>query len=138
GAVPGTPTPRAMVADNDIALGRLVADISNSVYWKDSANFVLEDDAQSGADHVDSHRSVALVASPFAKRGFVDHTFYTTTGMLRTIELILGLPPRISYDAAPTPLYNAFVGTPTLALYRRSDARVSIDERNPPTAFGAS
>jgi DNA-binding beta-propeller fold protein YncE len=139
GTRPGAPTPRAMVAENDLALGRLIEAISSSsVYWKDSALFVVEDDAQAGPDHVDSHRSVMLVASPFARRGFVDHTFYTTSGVLRTIELILGLPPMSYYDAAATPLYNAFVGTPNLALYRRSDARVPIDERNPATAFGAS
>ena len=135
----GSPTPRAMIAENDLALGRLVEAISgSSVYWKDSVVFVVEDDAQAGPDHVDSHRSVMLVASPFAKRGFVDHTFYTTSGVLRTIELILGLPPMSHYDAAATPLYNAFTGTPNLGVYRRSDARVPTDEKNPPTAFGAS
>ena len=123
GTKPGSPTPRAMVADNDLALGRVVEAISNSVYWKDSAIFILEDDAQSGPDHVDSHRSVLLVASPFAKRGSTDHTFYTTSGVLRTIELILGLPPMSQYDAAATPMYNAFVGTPNLAPYRRRRRR---------------
>jgi len=81
GSRPGALTPRAMVADNDLALGRLVEAISHSIYWKDSAIFVVEDDAQSGPDHVDSHRSILLVASPFAKRGFVDHSFYTTSGV---------------------------------------------------------
>jgi YVTN family beta-propeller protein len=138
GTKPGAPTPRAMVADNDIALGRLVETISNSVYWKDSAIFVLEDDAQSGPDHVDSHRSVLLVASPFAKRASVDHTFYTTSGVLRTIELILGLPPMSQYDAAATPMHNAFTGTPNLAAYRRSDPRgFPLDEKNPSNALGA-
>jgi DNA-binding beta-propeller fold protein YncE len=135
----GSPTPRAMVAENDLALGKLVEAISSSsVYWKDSALFVVEDDAQAGPDHVDSHRSVMLLASPFARRSFVDHTFYTTSGVLRTIELILGLPPMSQFDAAATPLYNAFTGTPNLALYRRSDARVPLDEKNSATAFGAS
>ena len=105
--------------------------MSNSVYWKDSAIFVLEDDAQSGPDHVDSHRSVALVASPFAKRGFVDHTFYSTSGMLRTMELILGLPPMSHYDAAATPMFNAFQATPNLAVYRRLTPNVALDEKNP-------
>jgi hypothetical protein len=127
-----------MVADNDFALGRLVEAIAGSVYWKDSAVFVVEDDAQAGPDHVDSHRSVLLVASPFAKRGFVDRTFYTTSGVLRTIELILGLSPMSQYDAAATPMYNAFVGTPSLTGYRRSEPRVALDERNPATAFGAA
>ncbi|MEP7306295.1 MAG: SMP-30/gluconolactonase/LRE family protein [Acidobacteriota bacterium] len=138
GTTPGRPTPRAMVADNDLALGRVLTAIAASPYWKDSAVFVLEDDAQSGADHVDSHRSVALVASPFAKRGFVDHTFYTTSGMLRTMELILGLPPMSMYDAAATPMYNAFQGTPNLAAYQRLTPTVSLDEKNLPGAFGAS
>jgi hypothetical protein len=138
GTRPGAPTPRAMIADNDLALGRVVDAISASVYWKDSAIFVLEDDAQAGPDHVDSHRSVLLVASPFARRGIVDRTFYTTSGVLRTIELILGLPPMSQYDAAATPLYNAFVGAPNLAGYRRVEPRVPLDERNPPGAFGAA
>jgi DNA-binding beta-propeller fold protein YncE len=137
GTVVGAPTPRAMVADNDLALGRMIEAISSSVYWKDSAVFVLEDDAQSGMDHVDSHRSVLLVASPFARRSFIDHTFYTTSSVLRTIELILGLPPMSMYDAAATPLYNAFSGTPTPTAYRRLDPRVPIDERNVSSSFGA-
>ena len=138
GTAPGAPTPRAMVADNDLALGRVVEAISNSVYWKDSAIFVLEDDAQFGPDHVDSHRSVALVASPFAKRGFVDHTFYSTSGILRSMELILGLPPMSTYDAAATPLFNAFQSTPDLTTYRRSTPNVALDEKNPVNAIGAS
>src|SRR4029077_8652632 len=114
GTTPGAPTPRAMIADNDLALGRVVDAISTSPFWQDSAIFVVEDDAQSGPDHVDSHRSVALVASPFAKRQFVDHTFYSPSGMLRSMELILGLPPMSTYDAGATPFFNAFQGTPDL------------------------
>ena len=138
GTVPGTPTPRAMVADNDLALGRVIEAISNSVYWKDSAVFVLEDDAQSGADHVDSHRSVALVASPFARRGFVDHSFYSTSGMLRTIELILGLPAMSQYDAAAAPMYNSFQGTPNLAPFVKSTPSVPLTEINLSNAPGAA
>ena len=137
GTAPGAPTPRAMIADNDLGLGRLVDAVSNSVYWKDTAIFVVEDDAQSGPDHVDSHRSVLLVASPFAKRSFVDHSFYTTSGVLRTIELILGLEPMSQYDASATPLFNAFIGTPNLAPYTRIVPRVPLDERNLASAFGA-
>ena len=133
----GAPTPRAMMADNDVALGRLVEAVSNSVYWRDSAIFVVEDDAQSGPDHVDSHRSILLMASAFARRASADHTFYTTSGVLRTIELILGLPPMSQYDAAATPMYNAFIGTPNLAAFRHIDSRVPLDERNSPTAFGS-
>jgi DNA-binding beta-propeller fold protein YncE len=139
GTKAGAPTPRAMVAENDLALGRLVEAISSSaVYWKDSAVFVLEDDAQSGPDHVDSHRSVLLAASPFARRAAVDHTFYTTSGVLRTIELILGLPPMSQYDAAATPMYNAFSGTPNLSAYQRSVPRVPMTETNLPSSFGAA
>src|SRR3954470_2186590 len=133
----GSPTPRAMVAENDAALGRIIDTISNSVYWKDSAAFIVEDDAQAGPDHVDSHRSVLLVASPFARRGAVDHTFYTTSGVLRTMELILGLPPMSQYDAGATPMVNAFVGTPNLAAYSRLAPRVPTDERNLASAFGS-
>ncbi len=138
GTKPGAPTPRAMVADNDLSVGRVIETVSNSVYWKDSAVFVLEDDAQNGPDHVDSHRSVLLVASPFARRNAADHTFYTTSGVLRTIELILGLPPMSQYDAAATPLYSAFQATPDLSAYVRQPARVALDERNLPTAFGSA
>ena len=137
GTTPGAPTPRAMIADNDLALGRVVETISNSPYWKDSAIFVVEDDAQSGPDHVDSHRSVALVASPFAKRAFVDHSFYSTSGMLRSMELILGLPPMSTYDAAATPMFNAFQSTPDPSVYRRLTPNVALDEKNPASASGA-
>jgi DNA-binding beta-propeller fold protein YncE len=137
GTVPGAPTPRAMIADNDLGLGRIVETVSNSAYWKDSAIFVVEDDAQSGPDHVDSHRSVLLVASPFAKKAFVDHTFYTTSGVLRTIELVLGLEPMSQYDAAATPLFNAFAGTPNLSTYQRQLPRVPMDEKNIASAYGA-
>lgn len=137
GTVAGAMTPRAMIADNDLALGRLVDTVSNSIYWKDTAIFVVEDDAQSGPDHVDSHRSVLLVASPFARRSYVDHSFYTTSGVLRTIELILGLEPMSQYDASATPLYNAFTGTPNLTPYARLVPRVPLDEKNLASAFGA-
>jgi DNA-binding beta-propeller fold protein YncE len=138
GTTPGAPTPRAMIADNDLALGRVVETIANSPFWKDSAIFIVEDDAQSGPDHVDSHRSVALVASPFAKRGFVDHTFYSTSGMLRSMELVLGLPPMSMYDAAATPMFNAFQATPDLSVYKRTTPNVALDEKNPASALGAT
>ncbi len=137
GMRPGALTPRAMVADNDAALGRIVSVISTSAYWKTSAIFVLEDDAQNGPDHVDAHRSVLLVASPFAKRRSVDSTFYTTSGVLRTIELILGLEPMSQYDAAATPLYNAFTPMPDAARFDARPARVALDEKNPATGPGA-
>ena len=130
----GFPTPRAMIAENDLALGRIVEAISKSRYWKDSAIFVVEDDAQNGPDHVDAHRSVALVASPYARRRAVDSTLTTTCGMLRTMELILGLPPMSQCDAAAAPMYGAFQSKPDQTPYRRREARVPLDEMNDPAA----
>src|SRR5205807_5860477 len=104
----GALTPRAMVADNDLALGRVVARLSRSPAWRSLALFALEDDAQNGPDHVDAHRSILVVASPWARRGAVDSTFYTTSSVLRTIEEILRLGPLSQYDAAASPLWNAF------------------------------
>jgi hypothetical protein len=138
GTRPGWPTPTAMVAENDLALGRLVETITRSRYWKDSAIFVLEDDAQNGPDHVDAHRSVAFVVSPYTRRGAVDSTLYTTSGMLRTMELILGLPPMSQYDAAATPMYGPFQATPVLTPYTHRPARVSLDEKNEASAPGAA
>jgi hypothetical protein len=137
GTRPGTPTPRAMVAENDLALGRLVEAISNSAVWRESAIFVLEDDAQSGPDHVDAHRSPALVISPFSRRRVVDSTMYSTSGMLRTLELILGLPPMSQYDGAATPMYNALQTTADTSPFVHLAARISIDEKNDALAYGA-
>jgi YVTN family beta-propeller protein len=132
------PTPRAMIADNDLALGRIVDALTRSQSWKQSALFVLEDDAQNGPDHVDAHRSVAFVVSPYVRRGAVDSTMYTTSGMLRTIELILGLPPMSQYDAAATPMYNAFQSAAVLTPFARREARVRLDEMNRPAAAGSA
>ena len=131
-------TPVSMVADNDLALGRMVEAISRSRFWKESAIFVLEDDAQNGPDHVDAHRSVLLVISPFLRRTTVDSTLYTTASVLRTMELILGLPPMTQLDAAATPLYNAFQPTPNSAPFIAEKARVPLDRRNPPKGPGAA
>jgi DNA-binding beta-propeller fold protein YncE len=133
----GRPTPRAMVAENDLALGRVVEAISKSRVWNESAIFVVEDDAQNGPDHVDAHRSIAIVISPFSRRRVVDSTMYTTSGVLRTIELILGLPPMSQYDAAATAMYNAFQATPVATPFVHIAPRVPIDEKNLPTAWGA-
>jgi len=138
GTNPAYPTPTAMIAENDLALGRVVEAISKSRYWKESAVFVLEDDAQNGPDHVDAHRSVAFVASPYARRGAVDSTLYTTSGMLRTMELILGLPPMSQYDAAAAPMYGSFQPTPVLTPFAHREARVSLDEKNAADAPGAA
>jgi YVTN family beta-propeller protein len=137
GTRPGVPTPRAYVADNDLALGRLVEAVTNSKYWSTTAIFVLEDDAQNGSDHVDAHRSIAFVVSPYTKRKFVDSTMYTTSSMLRTMELILGLPPMSQYDAAATPMYNCFTDKADLTPFKHLPARVDLNEKNPPDAPGA-
>ncbi len=134
----GYPTPRAMVGENDVALGRVVEAISNSRFWKESAVFVLEDDAQAGPDHVDTHRSIALVASPFTRRAGVDSTLYDTAAMLRTIELILGLPPMSNLDAGATPMYAAFQPAPVLTPFKARPARVDIQEKNAANAWGAA
>jgi YVTN family beta-propeller protein len=137
GTRPGARTPRAMIAENDTALGRVVEAISRSRYWNESAIFVLEDDAQNGPDHVDAHRSPALVVSPFAKRRVVDSTLYTTSSMLRTMELILGLEPMSQYDASAAPMYGAFQPAPNAAPFAALPARVPLDELNTFTAYGA-
>lgn len=137
GTRPSAPTPRAMIAENDLALGRVVEAISKSSIWKESAIFVVEDDAQNGPDHVDAHRSIVLAISPFARRRVVDSTMYSTSSVLRTMELILGLEPMTQYDAAATPFYNAFQPTPVLTPFTALPARVSLDERNGSTAWGA-
>ena len=134
----GRPTPRAHVAENDLALGRLVEAVTHSErYWKETAIFVIEDDAQNGPDHVDAHRSIAFVVSPYTKRRFVDSTMYTTSGMLRTMELILGLPPMSQYDAAATPMFNSFTDKANLTPYQLKPARIDITEKNAPNAPGS-
>jgi YVTN family beta-propeller protein len=108
----GYPTPSAMVADNDLATGRIIDTISHSKYWKDSAIFVVEDDSQNGIDHVDGHRAPVFVASPYARHGAVDHTYYSQLNVVRTIEQILGLPPMNQLDMAAEPMYGAFANVP--------------------------
>src|SRR5262249_50362125 len=120
GTQPGKLTPTAMVADNDLALGRVVEAVSKSKFWKETAIFVLEDDAQNGSDHVDAHRTVALVISPYTKRGVVDSSLYSTTSMLRTIELILGLKPMSQFDAAARPMYYSFQEKPDQRTYQHA------------------
>ncbi len=137
GTRPGYPTPMAMVADNDLALGQIVEAISHSPIWNQAAIFVVEDDSQNGPDHIDSHRSIALVASPYAKRGFVDHMMYDTVSLLRTIELMLGLEPMSQYDAAAIPMFMAFQDEPDFAPYTGLASRVSLDSLNTASSFGA-
>jgi DNA-binding beta-propeller fold protein YncE len=133
----GKPTPTAMVADNDLALGRLVEGLSQSRFWKEMAIFVVEDDAQNGSDHVDAHRTVALAISPYIKRGSVDSTLYTTSSMLRTMELILGLEPMSQFDAAARPMFASFTSTPDVAPYECRPVPVDMQELNLPDAPGA-
>lgn len=136
GTAKGFPTPQAMVAQNDYALGLFVDRISKSRFWKESAIFVIEDDAQDGADHVDAHRTVGLVISPYVKRHVVDHTLYTTSSMLRTIELILGLPPMSQYDAAANVMFNSFTIYPDTSSYSVIQPKININAKNPEGAYG--
>jgi hypothetical protein len=134
GTSPGFPTPRASVADNDLALGRVVESISKSRYWKDSAIFVTEDDSQDGLDHVDGHRTVGLVISPYAKHRKVDSTFYTIINMYRTMEQILGLPPLNQFDLAAEPMFNAFSSKPDFKAFKALPNQIPLDEMNPSLA----
>jgi len=126
----GRPTPFAHVADNDLAVGLFVEHLSHSPVWKESVVFILEDDAQNGADHIDAHRSPAYIISPYIKRHFVDHTMYSTTSVLRTIELILGMPPMTQYDAAATPMWRSFTSTPDYTTFTHLNANVDLTEKN--------
>ncbi|HEV3205178.1 MAG TPA: bifunctional YncE family protein/alkaline phosphatase family protein [Gemmataceae bacterium] len=137
GTTPGTFTPEACVASNDLALGRLVEEVSNSKYWPETAIFVIEDDAQNGPDHVDAHRTVGLVISPYAKRHFLDSTQYATVSMIRSIELILGLPPLSQYDAAARPMFASFTDKPDPKPYTHEKARIDLQAINLKTAYGA-
>ncbi|MBE7174378.1 MAG: bifunctional YncE family protein/alkaline phosphatase family protein [Williamsia sp.] len=126
----GRPTPYAHVADNDLALGMFIEHLSKSPVWNESAVFVIEDDAQNGADHVDAHRSIAFIAGGFVKRGFVDHTMYSTSSMLRTMELILGMPPMSQYDAAATPMWNCFALQPNSKPYKALPNNIPFTDKN--------
>lgn len=134
----GSLTVTAMVADNDLALGMVVEAVSKSKFWKDTAIFVIEDDTQNGPDHVDAHRSVALVISPYTKRAFVDSTLYSTTSMLRTMELILGVQPMSQFDAAARPMYNSFTAKPDNGGYTHEVPKTDLSEKNKPGGFGAA
>ncbi len=127
----GALSPYAMVANNDLAVGRLVSAISHSAFWRDTAIFVIQDDAQDGPDHVDSHRTEGFVVSPYVRRGAVDHTMYSTASMLRTMETILGLPTLSEVDAHATPMHAAFTATPDFSPFDAVSQRVDVNERNP-------
>jgi YVTN family beta-propeller protein len=127
----GSPTPAAQVADNDLAFGRIVEAISHSQFWKETCLFAIEDDPQAGWDHVSGYRTTAYVASPYTKRGQVVHTQYNQTGLLRTIELILGLPPMNQMDATATPMFDCFTDTPDFTPFSPVPNNVPLDQMNP-------
>jgi hypothetical protein len=127
-----------MVADNDLALGRVVEGLSKSKFWPRLAIFVVEDDAQNGPDHVDAHRTIAFAISPYTRHRGVDSTMYSTSSMLRTMELILGLDPMSQFDAAARPMANAFTATPDASPFAHRPARVDLNTKNTRTAWGAA
>jgi YVTN family beta-propeller protein len=137
GTTPGAFTPDACVGSNDLGLGRLVEAATRSRFWKEMAIFVIEDDAQNGPDHVDAHRTDGLVISPYCKRGVVDSTLYTTASMIRTIELILGLPPLTQYDASATPMFNSFQKTAQVTPYQPLTPKVDLAAKNTLKSPGA-
>ena len=130
GTTPGAFVPNACVASNDIGLGKIVAAASRSKFWREMAIFVIEDDTQNGPDHIDAHRTTGFVISPYVKRGVVDSTLYTTASMIRTIELILGLPPLTQYDAGATPMFNCFQQEAVVAHYNVLTPQVDLMEKN--------
>ncbi|MEE9432299.1 MAG: bifunctional YncE family protein/alkaline phosphatase family protein [Melioribacteraceae bacterium] len=134
GTKPGEPTPRAAVADNDLALGRIVEAISNSKFWKETCIFVTEDDPQAGLDHVDGHRTVGLVISPYTKRQKVVSTNYSQINMFRTIENILGIPPLNKFDLTADPMVDCFTDDANLTPYKVIPNNIPLDEMNPSLA----
>lgn len=138
GLTAGRFTPIAHVASNDQALGKIVEAVSNSRFWKETAIFVIEDDAQNGPDHVDAHRTCGLVISPYTMlNGKVDSTMYSTVSMLRTMELILGLPPMTQYDELATPMFSCFTNKPDFSPYKLLPPQVDLLARNPKAGKGA-
>jgi len=132
GTRPGSPTPRAAVADNDLALGQIVEAISHSKFWKETCIFVTEDDPQAGLDHVDGHRTVGMVISPFTKRNEVISTYYSQINMVRTMENILGIPPMNQLDLAAEPMNDCFTNKPDFTPYLALPNIIPLDEINPP------
>ena len=126
----GRPTPFAHTADNDLAVGMFIYYLSKSPVWKESVVFILEDDAQNGPDHVDAHRSPVYVVGPYVKRNFIDHTPYTTSGVVRTMELILGVAPMSQYDAGATPLWRSFTATPNFKTYDAIPSNINLEDKN--------
>jgi YVTN family beta-propeller protein len=131
GTTPGTSTPKAMVADNDLALGQIVDALSKSRFWKKMAIFVVEDDAQDGVDHVDGHRTIALAISPYSRRGSVDATMYSQASIVKTIELILGLPSLSIFDLIANPMSASFINNPDFGTYTAVIPEQSLFDLNP-------
>jgi hypothetical protein len=132
GTTPGLSTPKAEIADNDLAVGQVVEGISHSKFWSSTLILVVEDDAQDGLDHVDGHRTIALAISPYIRRGAIDSTFYSQPSMIKTIELILGLPTMTLFDRIANDMRNSFQSTADLTPYTAVEPRQSIEEANPP------
>jgi len=130
GMTKGRPSPFAHVADNDLAVGEFIEYLSQSPVWKESVVFILEDDAQNGPDHVDAHRSPAYIAGGYVKRHYVDHTMYSTSSLLRTIELILGIPPMSQYDAAAVPMWRSFTEELNTGIFHALPANIDLGEKN--------
>ena len=126
----GRPTPLAHAADNDLAVGLFIEYLSHSPIWNESVIIIVEDDAQNGPDHVDAHRSTTYVAGGFVKKGFVDHTMYSTSSAVRTIELILGLPPMSQYDAAAEPMWRCFNSTANHPPFKATANLVDLNLKN--------
>jgi YVTN family beta-propeller protein len=124
----GAPTGAAQVADNDLAVGRIVSDISHSQFWKSSAVFVLEDDTQAGVDHVDGHRGPLWIASPYAKRGVVNSDYFSQINVVKTIEQILGAQPMNQMDRAAVPMFSAFTNTPNVTPYQTVPNQVPLTQ----------
>lgn len=137
GSSPGKPTINAAVGSNDLGLGLIVERVSHSKYWPETAIFVIEDDAQDGSDHVDARRTTGYVFSPYVRRGTVDSTFYTTSSMLRTIELLLGLPPMSQYDASANPMYRTFTDKADNTPFTHLEPTTDLSAINEVTAWGA-
>jgi YVTN family beta-propeller protein len=131
GTAAGKLTPLSLFADNDAALGMVVEGVSKSKFWAKTAIFVIEDDAQNGPDHVDSHRSPMFALSPYTRRGIIDSSMYNQSSVLRTMELILGLRPMTHFDAGARPLAKAFVSAPNMTPYVAEKPRISLTEKNP-------
>jgi hypothetical protein len=131
GTAANSPTPAAMVADNDLALGQIVEAVSHSKFWKDTCIFAIEDDPQNGWDHVSGYRTTAYVVSAYTRRHAVVSTQYNQTSLLRTMELMLGLPPMNQFDATATPMFDCFTSTPDFSPFTAVTNNVPLDEMNP-------